>query len=142
MNKHKTKSRIYVCHTYYHVYVSFLKELNLPKHEQGTATLVLSKLSTNFEQLKDRVAKAGIFKEIYEYEENWALNRFLRFHGPFVSTGVAVDKDWTFPFDVVSDLTLDDEIPVYRHPEYEEDIALEQIMVEDFEKGRGHWNAI
>ncbi|MBE5867702.1 MAG: lipooligosaccharide sialyltransferase [Lachnospiraceae bacterium] len=69
MSKPKNKSRIYVCHTYYHVYVSFLKEFSLPKKEQGTATLVLSKLSTHFEKLKERVAKSGVFAEIYEYDE-------------------------------------------------------------------------
>ena len=69
MNKSKSKGRIYVCHTYYHVYVSFLKEFSLPKSEQGNATLVLSKLSTDFEKLKERVAKVGVFSEIYEYDE-------------------------------------------------------------------------
>ena len=66
MSKKKSKSRIYVCHTYYHVYVSFLKELNLPPEEFGTATLVLSKLSNDFEALKERVSKVGVFAEIYE----------------------------------------------------------------------------
>lgn len=69
MAKQKSKSRIYVCHTYYHVYVSILKELSLPKEKQGTAALVLSKMSTNFEKLKERVAAVGIFAEIYEYDE-------------------------------------------------------------------------
>ena len=54
------KERIYVCHTYYHVYVSFLKELNLPKEKRGQATLVLSKLSTDFEKLKERVERSGL----------------------------------------------------------------------------------
>lgn len=69
MGKSKSKGRIYVCHTYYHVYVSLLKEFSLPKEEQGKATLVLSKLSTDFEKLKERVEKAGAFSEIYEYDE-------------------------------------------------------------------------
>lgn len=69
MNKQKSKGRIYVCHTYYHVYVSFLKEFSLSKEEQGKATLVLSKLSTDFEKLKERVAEVGMFAEIYEYDE-------------------------------------------------------------------------
>ena len=69
MKKQKKSGRIYVCHTYYHVYVSFLKELSLPKEEQGTATLVLSKLSTNFEKLKERVSRTSVFTEIYEYDE-------------------------------------------------------------------------
>ena len=75
MSKQKSKGRIYVCHTYYHVYVSILKELSLPKEEQGTATLVLSKLSTNFEKLHERVAKSGMFAEIYEYDEK----RYLQY---------------------------------------------------------------
>lgn len=55
------KDRIYVCHTYYHVYVSFLKELNLPREKRGQATLVLSRMSIDFEQLKDRVEATGLF---------------------------------------------------------------------------------
>ena len=48
------KDRIYICHTYYHVYVTFLKELKLraeadPAKKAGAATLVLSKMSNNFE---------------------------------------------------------------------------------------------
>ena len=54
------KDRIYICHTYYHAYVTFLKELKLraeadPARKAGTATLVLSKMSNNFENLKARV---------------------------------------------------------------------------------------
>ena len=48
------KERIYVCHTYYHVYVTFLKELNLDKSKRGQATLVLSTMSIDF----DAVVKA------------------------------------------------------------------------------------
>ncbi|MBQ8815911.1 MAG: lipooligosaccharide sialyltransferase [Lachnospiraceae bacterium] len=65
----KTKGSIYVCHTYYHVYVTFLKELKKPKEEQGKATLVLSKMSTDFEQLKERVEAVGLFEEVVEYDE-------------------------------------------------------------------------
>lgn len=63
------KERIYVCHTYYHVYVTFLKELNLPKEKQGQATLVLSSLSNDFENLKERVEKTGLFAEVIEFDE-------------------------------------------------------------------------
>ena len=63
------KDRIYVCHTYYHVYVSFLKELNLPKEQRGNGTLVLSKMSNNFESLKERVESTGLFAEVLEYDE-------------------------------------------------------------------------
>ncbi len=63
------KERIYVCHTYYHVYVTFLKELNLPQEKHGQATLVLSRLSNDFENLKERVKKTGLFAEVLEFDE-------------------------------------------------------------------------
>lgn len=63
------KERIYVCHTYYHVYVTFLKELNLPNEKRGQATLVLSKLSIDFENLKSRVESTGLFEEVIEFDE-------------------------------------------------------------------------
>ena len=63
------KERIYICHTYYHVYVTFLKELNLPKDKKGQASLVLSSMSIDFENLKDRVESTGLFDAIYEFDE-------------------------------------------------------------------------
>lgn len=63
------KDRIYVCHTYYHVYITILKELALPKEEQGKATLVLSKMSNDFETLDERVRKTGLFEEIIPFDE-------------------------------------------------------------------------
>ncbi len=63
------KDRIYVCHTYYHVYVTFLKELKLPTGERGKATLVLSRMSCDFENLKDRVESTGLFEEVLEFDE-------------------------------------------------------------------------
>lgn len=63
------KDRIYVCHTYYHVYVTFLKELKLGKAHRGKATLLLSKLSIDFEDLKTRVEATGLFEQVLEYDE-------------------------------------------------------------------------
>ncbi len=63
------KERIYICHTYYHVYISFLKELNLPLEKRGEATLLLSTMSIDFEQLKERVQSTGLFEEVLEYDE-------------------------------------------------------------------------
>ena len=63
------KERIYICHTYYHVYVSFLKELNLPEEKRGQASLVLSTMSIDFENLKDRVESTGLFEAVYEFDE-------------------------------------------------------------------------
>lgn len=67
------KDRIYVCHTYYHVYVTFLKELKI-KEEQGTgwkpgATLLLSQMSIDFENLKERVESTALFEEVIEFDE-------------------------------------------------------------------------
>ena len=63
------KDRIYVCHTYYHVYVTFLKELNMPKEKRGQATLVLSRMSNDFETFAERAKASGLFEEVREYDE-------------------------------------------------------------------------
>lgn len=63
------KERIYVCHTFYHVYVTCLKELNLPKEQQGKAALVLSRMSNNFGNLKERAEKSGLFEAVYWFDE-------------------------------------------------------------------------
>lgn len=71
--------RIYVCHTYYHVYITFLKELKLrrenpaPRGEsvppEEKAVLVLSKMSNDFEDLKSRAEATGLFRQVIEYDE-------------------------------------------------------------------------
>lgn len=63
------KERIYVCHTFYHVYVSCLKELALPKERQGKATLVLSTMSNNFGNLKERADLCPLFEEVIMFDE-------------------------------------------------------------------------
>lgn len=65
----KMKERVYVCHTYYHVYVTFLKELNLPAEKRGQADLLLSKMSIDFEHLRERVESTGLFDRVLEYDE-------------------------------------------------------------------------
>ncbi len=67
-----TKARIYVCHTFYHVYVTCLKELTLGREnpgERGRAALVLSKMSNRFGSLKERAKKCGLFEEVVEFDE-------------------------------------------------------------------------
>lgn len=63
------KERIYVCHTFYHIYVSFLKELNLPKEQRGNATLVVSHMSTDFGDFPERIRKFGFFEEVVDFDE-------------------------------------------------------------------------
>lgn len=63
------KERIYVCHTYYHVYVTFLKEFALPLQERGKATVLLSRMSTDFEALGERLKQSGVFETVMEFDE-------------------------------------------------------------------------
>lgn len=59
--------RIYVCHTFYHVYVACLKEFYIGG--DGSASLVLSKMSNKFGSMVDRARTCGIFAEVFEYDE-------------------------------------------------------------------------
>ena len=63
--------RIYVCHTYYHAYVAFLKELKLrrEKADSGEAALVLSSMSNDFEQFGERVRGTGLFADVISFDE-------------------------------------------------------------------------
>ncbi len=61
--------RAYICHTYFHTYITMLRELNLDKCERGQATLILSTMSNNFGKLKERVEAEGLFKDVYYYDE-------------------------------------------------------------------------
>ncbi len=63
------EGRIYVCHTFYHVYISILKEFNLSPQERGNATMVLSTMSNDFKELPKRLKESGIFKEIVLFDE-------------------------------------------------------------------------
>jgi len=73
MKMKKSKKRIYICHTYYHVYIACLKELDLPVKGDGAlrgqASLLLSSLSNDFGSLKERAQKSGLFEEVLPYEE-------------------------------------------------------------------------
>ncbi len=46
-----------------------LKELNKPEDQRGMATLVLSKMSNDFEDLKGRAEKSGVFESVIEFDE-------------------------------------------------------------------------
>jgi hypothetical protein len=68
----KTKTRIYVCHTFYHVYVSILKEMKLERAQAKNykkADIALSKLSTDFGDLNKRLIKTGIFNDVITLDE-------------------------------------------------------------------------
>ncbi len=63
------KERIYICHTFYHVYVACLKELTLPEGLRGQATLLLSSMSCDFGDLRERALTSGIFEDVLPFEE-------------------------------------------------------------------------
>lgn len=67
------RSRVYVCHTYYHVYVTLLKEMNIRRQEgeADRADLVLSRMSSELinEDFIERVRRSGIFGEVLLLDE-------------------------------------------------------------------------
>ncbi len=76
------KDRIYVCHTFYHVYIAVIKELNLEPEERGKATLVLSTMSNDFGELKSRAEKTGLFEAVYDFDEKEDVNfpEVMKYH--------------------------------------------------------------
>lgn len=76
------KERIYVCHTYYHVYVACLKELNLEPEERGGASLVLSTMSNDFGDLQSRAQSCGLFEAVYLFDEKEDVNfpKIMKYH--------------------------------------------------------------
>lgn len=72
MKKYK---RIYICHTFYHVYISCLKELQIlgenPKEKpaEGKAILLLSSMSNDFGNLQERAKETGLFRDVLPFDE-------------------------------------------------------------------------
>ena len=64
-------SRIYVCHTFYHVYVSVLKEMKLQREDAAyeKGDIALSSISTDFGDLQQRLSKTGIFHKVMTLDE-------------------------------------------------------------------------
>lgn len=84
------KDRVYVCHTFYHVYIAFLKEMNLPAEKQGSATLVISHMSNRFGAFPDRVRSLRFFEEVVEFDEKGEdffpeLAKYRKSDGNFIS---------------------------------------------------------
>ena len=72
LKREKTKSRLYICHTFYHVYVSCLKELKLQreyKHDYQKGDIVLSRMSTDFGDLDQKLINSQIFGEVIWLDE-------------------------------------------------------------------------
>jgi len=62
-------SRVYVCHTFYHVYVAYLKECALDRGCEGKADILLSTMSNDFSGLKERMDATGFWNCVLPFEE-------------------------------------------------------------------------
>ena len=74
----KPQGRIYICHTFYHAYIACLKELNMDKDKWGQASLMLSSMSNDFGNLKERAEKSGLFKEVIPFDEKEIVSEILK----------------------------------------------------------------
>lgn len=61
--------RIYVCHTYYNVFISLLKELNFQRENPDKGVIALSLMSTNFNDLSVSLKRLNLFSEVLELNE-------------------------------------------------------------------------
>lgn len=69
--KVNSKKRVYICHTYYHLYIAVVRELVLGKEHYCEADLVLSTMSNNFEDIDERIRREEIFNEVFFFHERW-----------------------------------------------------------------------
>ncbi len=69
MKSVKINRRVYICHTYYHVYIATVKELVGRKKSGGSADIILSTMSNDFENLKARLERAKVFENVYMFDE-------------------------------------------------------------------------
>ena len=65
----KKEGSVYICHTYYHVFVAFLKEFYKENPSAVKSDIILSTMSTDFENLADRIRESGVFGEVIFFEE-------------------------------------------------------------------------
>lgn len=63
------KPAVYICHTYYHVYMAVIKELARKDNRSGKADIILSTMSNDFEALCDRLESSGLFGSVFTYDE-------------------------------------------------------------------------
>jgi hypothetical protein len=63
------KDRVYICHTYYHAYIACVKELVARHGDGGQADIILSTMSNDFGNLKERLEKSRLFHRVFIYHE-------------------------------------------------------------------------
>ena len=86
--KANSKKRVYICHTFYHLYISIVRELLLGEMHLGEADLILSTMSNDFGGVDERIRKENIFDKILYYDESWHgddpnVNKYKRNRGNF-----------------------------------------------------------
>lgn len=69
MSKKVNRSRIYICHTYYHAYIAVVKELVARRSDDERADIILSTMSNDFGDLKERLEASRVFGAVYIYHE-------------------------------------------------------------------------
>lgn len=69
MGNNRKKPRIYICHTYYHAYIATVKELVAQNEGGGRADIILSTMSNDFGNLKERLDGSKVFGGVYIYHE-------------------------------------------------------------------------
>jgi hypothetical protein len=73
MRYHRLKQRIYICHTFYHVYIAHLKEFYMRELEnnrmESEADVLLSTMSNDFGDLGKRMEMAGYFRKVLPFHE-------------------------------------------------------------------------
>lgn len=76
------KDRIYVCHTFYHLYVALLKEYNIPDENHGMATIVLSRMSNDFGDIDERLKKVSFIEDVFFYDEkrDYEIEKAVKYH--------------------------------------------------------------
>ncbi len=69
----KKSGRVYVCHTFYHVFVALLKELNI-KDKESFADIILSTMSNDFGGFDKPLKDSGVFRKVLFFEEKNAAD--------------------------------------------------------------------
>ena len=61
MKTRRKNGRIYICHTYYHAYIATVKELIRRHNDYERADIMLSTMSNDFGNLKQRLEASKVF---------------------------------------------------------------------------------
>ena len=69
MSNHGKTGRIYICHTYYHAYIATVKELVARHSDSERADIMLSTMSNDFGNLKERLEVSGVFGAVFMFDE-------------------------------------------------------------------------